>query len=93
MRTGIIQGLVGHKEEWLSPQVKYEPQQDSEQHVLRAQGYFSGRMLEEAVGSRRNSREPSEKVTAVVTGSDGSWTRVVAMEIETDLEGGADSIC
>lgn len=40
-----------------------------------------------------NSREPSEEVTAVVTGSDGSWTRVVAMEIETDCEGGADSIC
>lgn len=50
-------------------------------------------MLEETVGSRCKSREPSEEVTAVVTGSNGNWTRVVAVEVGIDFEDGANSIC
>lgn len=49
--------------------------------------------MEDTLVSRHKSRERREEVTVVLTGGDGSWTKMVAVEVGRDFAGGVDSIC
>ena len=49
--------------------------------------------MEDTLVSRHKSRERREEVAAVLTGGDGSWTRMMVVEVGRDFAAGVDSIC